>query len=165
MRQHPRMKVTHDTTELLVLDHVPWGLAVLLMLPLLLFTFAAIGIFAAGDWAGAAGAVPGAVLFAMALVVFVERLQLILDRRTGTVTLRCRTLWRYRQDTYALASLARARVESKRGSKGKRLYRPVLVFDAGEDRGVWPVTEIYSSGQGADRTAAAINRWLGLPPG
>jgi hypothetical protein len=154
------MKVTRDTPDLLVLDDVPWVLAAALMVPLLVFLAATLALLVAGEWTGAAGALAGTALWAMALTVFVERLQLILDRGAGTVTLRRRTLWRYRQDIFALASLARADVDTRRRSKGGLTHRPVLVFDTGEDRGTWPVTEIYTSGQGADRTAAAINRWL-----
>jgi hypothetical protein len=159
------MQVTQDTPELLVLDHVPWVLAIVLTVPLLIFAGAALALLVAGEWTGALGALAGMALWVLALLVFVERVQLILDRGAGTVTLRRRTLWRYRQDTFALTGLSRAEVQSRRGSKGGRVRRAVLVFDRGEDRGTWPVTEIFSSGPGAEHTAAAVNRWLGVRDG
>jgi hypothetical protein len=158
------MKVTRDTPGMLVLDEVPWLLAAVLALPVLGFAGATLALLVAGEWFGAAGALAGTALWVMALVVFVERLQLILDRGTDTVTLRRRTLWRYRQDRFALSSLSRVDVESRRGSKGGRVHRAVLVFDEGEDRGRHPVTEVFSSGSGAERTAAAVNGWLGTGP-
>jgi hypothetical protein len=155
------VKISHDTPDLLVLDYTPWLWAVVLMIPTLIFIGLGLSLLVEGEVLGALGAILGSGLWIMGLVIFVERLQVILDRRTGTVTLRRRTVLRYRQDTYDLAGLDRADVQRSSGSKGGSTYRPVLVFVGGEDRGIHPITQIYSSGGGAHQAANAINGWLG----
>jgi hypothetical protein len=154
------MKINHDTPELLVLDYRPFFWAVALIIPTLVFVGISLKLLWDGEVMGGLGALLGSGLWLMALAIFVERLQVILDRVRGTVTLRRRTVLRYRQDVFDLSELSRAEVQRSRGSKGGTTWRPVLVFDRGKDRGVHPITEIYSSGDGAQRTADAINAWL-----
>lgn len=154
------MKISHDAPDLLILDYTPWVWAVVLMIPTLVFIGFGLSLLAEGGVLGGLGAILGSGIWIMALAIFVERLQVILDRHAGTVTLRRRTVLRYRQDVHDMAALDRAEVQRSSGSKGGSTYRPVLVFEGGEDRGIHPITQIYSSGRGAHRATDAINGWL-----
>ncbi|MBE0453376.1 hypothetical protein [Roseovarius autotrophicus] len=90
------VKITHDTPDLLIAENTPWVIAVMLSLGLLLF--AGIGSLVASQTligAFVMAGIGGGMCLA-AICIFVERLQVILDARAGTVTLRSRTILRRR---------------------------------------------------------------------
>ncbi len=154
------MKVSHDTPHLLVLDYTSWFWALFLPIPILVCLGWAVDDAIAGNPLSALAALASSAFWGMVMAFLVERKQVILNRRTGTVTLRRRTMLRHRQDVFALSGLDRAEAQAHIGSEGDMTWRPVLVFETGQDRGVHPVTPVYTAGQGAHRAADAINGWL-----
>ena len=153
------MRISLDTRDELRLDHVPWITAALILTMLLACIGLALGFVAAGDWAGAlmiGGA--GSAVCGLALVAFVERLQLWFDRRAGTVVWRRRTLRGFSERSVPLSAVRRAVLDERRGSKGTRLFRARLVIEGADDL---PLTTVWSNAGHHRRSAAAINRFLG----
>ncbi|WP_424944294.1 hypothetical protein [Aliiroseovarius crassostreae] len=154
------MKVTQNTPDLLVLDHVPWLMGVGMIF--MIVTFLGIGIFLILDetWPGlifaAFSLVP--LLF---LVKFTARVQVIFDRPGDLVTLRRRDFMGFSEDHVPLSSIDHAKIERQesRDSDGDRsvTYRPVLTLYNGDIR---PLIRIYSNLRGMDRMVEEVNGWL-----
>ncbi len=154
------MKVTRNTPDQLVLDHVPWVFGGLLTL--FTITFAGIGIamLFGGDPMGVMFLVMGGGLGIACLAVFVERLQVILNRTTGRLRMRRRTIFGYEEDVHELTALRGAIVESSYSKNGGDTFRPALVIDTPRGPEPRPVSQIFSSGRGARRAVDQINAWL-----
>ena len=158
------MKIRRNTPDMLIAEEIPWFVAIMLFF--FTMTFVSIGIFLCfeGGWAGLIfGGIGGGMGFA-GMCVFVERLQVILDRRANTVTIRRRTILNYRETKLPLSQVKRAETETtiSSGESRQTLYRPSLVMaDEYKDGAiVQPVTQVYSSGTGSTRLVDAINDWL-----
>ena len=156
------MKIKRKTPDVFVAEEAPWFIAI--MLVLFIFAFVAPGVAMAFDgvWQGLLFALAGGGMGFAALCVFVERLQVILDRHSGLITLRRRTVLKYDQQKVPLDAFVRAETEettSRKDGRTRQLYRPTLVLadEGGEAR--YPVTQVYSSGGNAERLVKAINRW------
>lgn len=154
------MKVTRDTPDQLILANTPW----LLGCALVLFTMAFVGpgllIMYDGVWQGAIFAIAGGGMGCIAFAAFVRRTQLILDRSNDSVTLRWRSVFGYKEVRHTLSNLARADLESTRGSKGGTLYRPVLILSEGMSAGRHPIVPSYTNGEGPRHMVDAVNGWL-----
>lgn len=162
------MRVSRNTDRQLILDWTPWLLGLGLLLAMLMFV--GIGLLApfAGDdpmlWVFSfMFVVVGGGLWGAGLVVFVKRRQLILDRDTGQITLRTRSLLKYTEDRHDLSRIRRVALEHDRGDSGQTLSRPVLVLtsrrDDGGERRV-PIHAYYTNGSGPGHVADLINDWL-----
>lgn len=158
------MKIRRNTSDLLVAEQVPLLLALALFGFIMAFVTPGVLLVFAGEWLGLVFGTLGGGLGFAAMCVFVERLQVILDAASRTITIRRRTVLSHREITLPLTELIRATTESTRssGKTRRRLFRPTLVLDDGTGNGevVHPITEVFSSGTGAARLAAAINDWL-----
>ncbi|WP_135502228.1 hypothetical protein [Roseovarius aestuariivivens] len=160
------MRIIQNTPERLVAEEVPWLIAVMLFLFTMTFLGVGLAIAASGVPAGLLFAGAGGGLGCAALGVFVERLQLVLDARTGRAVIRRRTLWQRSETVLPLQRVLHATEE--RGPGARRLSRPALVLAAPRIPGasdpsretVHPVTEIYASGRAAARLVCAVNEWL-----
>lgn len=156
------MKVTRNNPEHFVLDHVPWVLSVVLTLFTLIFAGVGLGMLLSGDMFGVMFLVVGGGLGVACMAVFIERIQLILDRNAGQVRLRKQSLFGYSEDKRELAGLHGAIVETSRDSSGRETFRPALVVDTLAGPEAWPVSQVFSSGRGARKAVEAINAWLGV---
>jgi hypothetical protein len=154
------MKVTRETPDQLIVEEVPWGIAIGLVLFILFF--AAVGLFllSEGVWMGLIFLLGGGGLGFGALWAFVRRVQLILDRVSGAITLRERTLFGMTEERHPLAELQGAEVAQRtsrnREGRTRRTARVELLMGAHR----LPLTEVYSSGRHHLRVARAINDWL-----
>ncbi|RBI86220.1 hypothetical protein DRV85_05550 [Rhodosalinus halophilus] len=154
------MKIARDTPEQLVIEDVPWGIAIGIVAFIL--TFAGIGLLTmlAVFFVGLIFFVFGAGAGTFALWAFVRRTQLILDRNSGLVTWRQRTIFDMTEEHHPLAELTGAEVAGmrRRDSEGtlSSTHRVELIF--GEVR--LPLTDAYSSSRAHLRIARAINDWL-----
>jgi len=156
------MKIKRNTPDIFVAEEVPWLIAIMLILFIFAFVAPGVGMAFDGFCQGLLFALTGGGMGFAALCVFVERLQVILDRRSGLITLRRRTVLKYEHQTVPLDAFVRAETEettSREDGRTRQLYRPTLVLadEGGEAR--YPVTQVYSSGGSADRLVKAINRW------
>lgn len=160
------MKIRSNTPDLLVAERVPVLLALGLFTFIMAFVTPGVLLFFAGEWMGLAFGMLGGGLGFMAMCVFVERLQVILDAAAQTAIIRRRTMLSHRETTLPLVELVRATTEST-GKTHKRLFRPALVLDDGTGEGeiLHPITDVFSSGTGAARLVAAINDWLSTARG
>ena len=157
------MKVKRNTPDLLIAEEVPWFMAIMLFIFIMAFVIPGVMLTFMGEWAGLIFAFGGGGLGFGGMCVFVERLQVILDGRTQTATLRRRTILGHSETVLPLADVLRAMTETTTSSKSRQtLYRPALVLDDDSGQGEFrrPVTQVYSSGRGAGRVVRAINGWL-----
>lgn len=162
------MKVKTNIPDLLIAGDIPWLMAIMLLFFTL--TFAAVGLLTLTQtWAGLVFLFVGGGMGLGAMGVFVERLQLILDARAGTLTLRRRTLFRYSETVLPLKSVIRAETETdlgnhRDGPKPRRsMSRLAFIVDDGSTPGetvTHRLTEVMSSGDGAATVTEAINGWL-----
>lgn len=165
------MKITANSPDLLIIEEIPWFIAI--MLGLFTLLSAAIGLLVLSQTlvGGLVFLIVGGGMGLAAIGVFVERLQLILDARADTVLLRSRTIFRHREEVFPLSDLLGATGESTLSGRDtddpsrarRRLYRPSLVLTDGREGGgqvLHPITEIYDSGRGAATMVRAINDWL-----
>lgn len=153
------MKVEHSP-ELLVIDNRPVLVAVMLSFMLLAFVAAAIGMLSDGMIGQGLLFLFGAPLFiGVFFALFVRRNQLVLNRQTGELLHRRRTIYSHTEKRFDLSALEGAEVEHGR-SDGKTTYRMVYILSDGPDTGRHPFTMAYSSGNGAQRAAEAVNGWL-----
>ena len=163
------MKVSHQSDEMLILDHVPWVMAI--AMALLVLVFVGIGILPIGFsdepmWYlfSFMFTIVGGGLWLMALELFARRLQFVFDRRSDRITLRRLSIFNRSEVRHKLSTLIEARLQHSTGENGQRLLRPVLILrrmrgnDPGE-RHV-PLHEYYTSGPGPEAMADAINQWL-----
>ncbi len=163
------MKIALDTPDKLILDDRPWFLGGLLALLIVIFTGFGLNALWAGRGAGLLG-LGGALLWTVALLVFVRRTTVTFERTGQAVT---RSVVSFRgggTKLWALGELNEATVEtrlsrnsSKRGrSTTTPLHRPVLHWRDGSPP--LALLDAYVSGDGAEKVVSAINRWLNAAP-
>lgn len=173
------MKVAENTPDRLRMTEFPLGLAIALSCVIVLPVVMSWGYFRAGVMAG------GFTLAGIALLlligcfsVFVKHRSVTLDRKAAQVTVVERGLLGAKRKTFSMTGLRGASVQttiirdrhdwpkdadttrmgSRRKLRNVRAFRPQLVFQNGRTE---PLTEIYANDTSADRTAAAINGWIG----
>ncbi len=154
------MKVTTDTTDLLIVENRPVLLAIALTLFILVFVAVGLTVTMAGEWWGILFALFGGGIGFAAFWAFVRRVQVVFHRPEAYVEFRRRTLFGGSRVRHGLAEIDRAEIEESRSSDSGPTYRVVLVIDRGQSVGRHPVTLAYSSGSSHTRVAAAINAWL-----
>ncbi len=162
------MKVKTNTPDLLIASDIPWLMAIMLMFFTL--TFAAIGLLTLTQhWAGLIFLFVGGGLGLGAMAVFVERLQVILDARAQTLTVRSRTIFRYSETVIPLDHVLRAETETGRSNSRngvnspQSLSRVTFIIRVGSGTGTTttlPLTPVMSSGKGAATVTHAVNDWL-----
>ncbi len=151
------MKVSHDSPDLLILDHVPWIMAGIFSALILGSAAMAMIMLADGELIGVLVGLGGVPFFALFLVAFVRRVQVVLDRRAGTATVKRRGLVRSSGEQIDLHRLRKAVVQTSRSSDSDT-HRPALLI-AGRDEAL-PILFVYSSGRSAGRDVRRINDWL-----
>ena len=156
------MRVTRNTPAQLIVEHY----STLLVLILVLFLFVPLtvgtGLLVDGNKMGWFLAAIG--LGAGALISLgIERLQVILDRPSGTLTIRRRNVRGYHETIHNLNDVDRAILETSDGSETE-VYRATILITSGMSAGAHPLTEVYSSLRGHARVVDAINAWLGNEP-
>jgi hypothetical protein len=161
------MHIAHRTEDLLIVEHRPTTLAWAITL------LAVAGPLTAFRWLGVEGLGPTLLaVFTLdfpLLVLFlvsVRRLQIVLDRRAGTLRLHERSVAQDRRLSIPLDCLVRAERETSlrrlpflppRG----HFHRAVLVVAAGRELRRYPVTSVFLIGPAqARRAATAVNDWL-----
>jgi hypothetical protein len=157
------MKLIEETPARLVVEDRPWIIGTALTLGILLCFALAMGLYRGSGWL-TLGFGLASLLLAVLFVVFVRRVIVIFDRDAQALVIRTRSLTGDSEMTLALADVTGAEVETSRSTStsndGSRsvsvTHRPVLTTRTGPV----PLTQVYSSGSGAETIAAAVNRWL-----
>ncbi|WP_224823875.1 hypothetical protein [Cognatishimia sp. MH4019] len=154
------MKVTRDTPEQLIVEHKANDAALTaVFFPIILWCFFVLkrppsSVFDAVLNVGLA--LCGGVIF----LSKVERSQLILDRTTGTATLRQRAIFGYNEIIHDLREVSHAKTEPGTHPKQRSHYRPVIVLAESMSAGSHPITKRYHQGVEPQKISIAINRWL-----
>ena len=102
------MKIARNTPEKLKLDDRPWILGGCLVVLILVFAGFGLNALLAGRMGGLLGLV-GAALWAVALVVFVRRTTISLDRQTGQMTREVSSLRAKSGQNWPLADIRRGK--------------------------------------------------------
>lgn len=153
------MKIVRDIPQQLIIEDVPWFWSVVLGGMLLILAFAGIGTLMSGEW-GDAAIIGLFFVFVLGFLAMVAvRTMMIFDAIAGTVEIRTRTLRGYSRRHFELRYLDSAKIQTSQ-SDDTTTHRVALVLADGMDAGTHPVTEVYTSGKGAERAANAINTWL-----
>ncbi|WP_371227626.1 hypothetical protein [Roseovarius sp. 2305UL8-3] len=163
------MKITRDTDEQLILDHIPWVLSI--GLALLVIMFIGIGLLPLGQsgdpmmWLfSGMFIVVGGGLWLMALGLFAKRLQFIFDRNTDRIRIRRRSIFKHSEITHKLSRLVEARIETDFGKNGRTLHRPVLILSSTSNgkpsEARVPLHDYFTNGPGPEAMVEAVNRWL-----
>ena len=155
------MKVTRNTPEQLIVADVPWLIAIMLVLFVLVFVGIGLALVAGGEWFGLIFALGGGGMGLVALAVFVQRVQVIFDRPSNALIMRKRTVLGYSEVRHNLSDVTKAVLETTRNSKGQRMSRPSLVLGGGMSAGVHPIVSVYTNTRGPSRVVKAVNDWLG----
>lgn len=153
------MRVTRNTADQLRIEHRAALVIFALGLGLLFPVAFGIALVLSGEWMGWPFLFLGTWL-CIWLVRLIERVQVILDRPSNTLTLRRRSLQGYKQDVFDLDTLVQAELEVEKGDEVDS-YRAFLVLEGETRSGRYPLTLISSSIQGHRRVVNAINAWLG----
>lgn len=156
------MKITTRTPDLLVIDDRPVLLGLMLILFIMIFAGVGIALVLDGTWAGLIFVVFGGGMGVMAFAVFVRRSQVVFHRPERWVEIRRRSMFGSTTVRHDLTEIARAETEVSLSTKNGPTRRVALVIEGGQSAGNHPVTEVYSSGPGAQRARDAINDWLGI---
>ena len=154
------MKITRNTPDQLIVANVPWVLGTAMILFILIFVGTGLGLVFSGEWFGIFFALIGGGLGFAAFAAFVQRVQVIFDVTSDAIIMRRRSVFGYQQVQHKLSDLEAAELEETTGSKGGRMYRPVLVLKSGMSKGRHPVIESYTNTRGPRRMVEAINSWL-----
>ena len=156
----PGMHVSRNTRDQLIIVDTPWVIGVLLILFVLVFVGPGLLLVANGLWQGWIFALAGGGMGVIALGVFVRRMQLILDRPSGTITIRRRSIFGFSEITHELSNLSKVKIETTTGSNGRRHFRPTLVLNQGMSAGDHPIVQAYTNSGSSQRVADAVNDWL-----
>jgi hypothetical protein len=157
------MRISDETPDRLTLESRPWVLGSVLIGVILVMVTVALSNLRAEPWL-ALGMFLGVCLIGVAFVVFVRRVIVIFDRKAGAVVIRTASLMGQSEKTLPLADITGVVVETSisRSSRSNgrrtvsRTHRPVLETTSGP----FPLTEVFSGGNGAARIAETLNRWL-----
>ncbi|VAV93971.1 hypothetical protein MNBD_ALPHA07-1717 [hydrothermal vent metagenome] len=164
------MKIKHIAPDLLIIGQTPWFIAIMLFLFAMLFAAIGLLILSDGSIAGLIFIVFGGSMGIIAMGLFVERLQMVLDAQTRTITISTRTIFNYDWAVFSLDDLFYVVAETTNSTNltnsseiRQTLSRISLVLCDGVNPGgttLHPVSEIYSTGRSAARIVSGINAWL-----
>ena len=157
------MKIKSHTPNLLVVEDAPWALGLFAILMMLLCAAMAVASTALGSsllWPMLACI----AFFAACFVLLVRRNQLVMDRGSGVVELRQKSLFGYRAVRHELSEISRAEVETRKNWDGQVFSRMYLVIEHGQSAGDHPFPRAFRKWSAPSRTAEVINQWLANPP-
>ncbi|WP_254054677.1 hypothetical protein [Roseovarius sp. EL26] len=162
------LKIEHNTSDLLIVGEKPWFVCIATFIFTMAWAVPGVLLLTMGDWVGVVMALLGVGMGVAAMGVFGERLQIILDVKAGTATLRNRTIFRHKEDVFPLKDLRKADRETTLTSSAadptKLRYvvgRPTLILDDGSGQGTVRhlITGNYSNSGSAEILVKAINDW------
>ncbi|MEJ6397372.1 hypothetical protein [Yoonia sp. 208BN28-4] len=153
------MKVTHNTPDMLIVDHRP----VLLTVVLGVFVLIYVGVAFDGLRTGRYGLVALMIFLTFAMYYMLKiastRVRLTFDRAANQLTIRQKSTKGVQVWEHPLNTIGRARVNVQQGETDT--YRLEIDFTSGMDAGYsHPVTTTFSSDPGVRNAADAINTWL-----
>ena len=156
------MKISRNTPDQLILDHIPWQSAIFSGLGICFVVFLGISYFPDEIFIGSVILAVGLAIGLFQFGLIVQRVQVIFDRAGGSVKIRQRGLFSYTQVTHDLSDVVEAIVEEEKGNKGQTLARSSLVL-RGMSEGIHPMVEHFDGTyvRAHHDIVGVVNRWLG----
>ncbi len=151
------MKISRNTHAQLIVGENPILVSIAMALMALVFAGIGISVLALGEWVGIVFLL-GAGIPLVCLYVFARRVQLIFNRKDGTLTIQRKNMREAVRIVHDLKDVLRADLESTQSDNGT-LHRVTLVLK-GESAGRHPITASYSNIGDHAGVATAINAWL-----
>ncbi|MCU0826323.1 MAG: hypothetical protein MUE52_02695 [Tabrizicola sp.] len=151
------MKVILWSDRQLILEDKPWLIGILMIAMALMFLGGSMALISAGEFFG--GLMMGLIGVGVPLLIaalMVQRVRLVLDRDTGTISRTSRSIRGLNHATYALDRLTEARVGVSTDSDGTT-YRMELHLS--EPAEIVPFTSYYTSGRKPEQMSVAVNDW------
>ena len=99
------MKISRNTPDQLILDHIPWQSAIFSGLGICLVVFLGISYFPDEIFIGSVILAVGLAIGLFQFGLIVQRVQVIFDRAGGSVKIRQRGLFSYTQVTHDLSDI------------------------------------------------------------
>lgn len=153
------MKITHHTADHLVLDRRPWVIGLALIIMVLIFLGAGLGLLMDGKPQGTFFLF-GATFAVFMFYVFVRRIQVVFDRPGRFIEIRRKTLFDTTRERHLIHEVSEATIQTSTSDEGDLLYRIALIIPQGQSQGTHPITEVYYDGWDAHDVANHINEWL-----
>ncbi len=154
------MKILKNTPDRFELRFVPWILGIAFSAVILVTSGAGLRSLLSGEWKDAFVLfLIGPVFVGLAFALMVRRDDLILDRTTGTIEIRHRTVFGRKTEYFDLARLEQASTQTHYANDSNRQHRVALILSGDHPKDVINVTPVYSGGPDAKRAADAINAW------
>ena len=164
------MRIKHKAPDLLIASQTSWLLATLLYLFVMLFALNGLLLVSRGPVFALILILGGGGMGVIAICLFVERLQLVLDAQTQTITISAHTIFSYSWAVISLDDLLYATALTTESSDitdpseiRRTLSRTSLVLrdtENGTDTTIHPVSGIYSKGRSEATIINDINSWL-----
>jgi len=153
------MKVTNNSPDLLIVEDRPWLFGVLLAGGALAPAGGGIAALLKGEITGLFF-ILGSAFLMLFFYFFVRRTQAVFHARQGWMEIRQRTLFGYTKIRHDIAEIERAIIETSTDGDGGATHRVTFIIPSGQSAGRHPLTQVYSSGNGAANVTRAINSWL-----
>lgn len=164
------MKIKHKAPDLLIASQTSWLMAVLLFSFVVLFALNGLLLMSEGAAIALILILGGGGMGVIAICLFVERLQLVLDAQTQTVTISAHTIFNYNWAVLSLDDLLYAAAQTTNSSSltnpddiRQSVSRTSLVLrDSTTAAGtmIHPVSGVYSKGRSGATIVCDINSWL-----
>ncbi len=164
------MKIKHKAPDLLIASQTSWLMSVLLFFFVMLFAVNGLLLMSEGSAIALILILGGGGMGVIAICLFVERLQLVLDAQTRTVTISAHTIFKYKWAVLSLDDLLYATAQTTESSNltnpddiRQSVTRPSLVLRDGKTgmgTMIQPVSGVYSKGRSAATIVCDINGWL-----
>lgn len=156
------MEVVRNTPEQLVLKDSPWATGIGLIIFVLVLVGAGMMLWQNAAWLSVFLFLTAVVVGFIGFVIFVNRVQVFFLRPENRLLINRRSVFGKSATEHDLSQLACAVAEEyiSNADRGKKLYRPTMIFrrDGEEER--IPVVEVYSNERGVHELVDAINEWL-----
>jgi len=156
------MNVKRNTPTQLIVENNPWFFAIIItFFALGMVVFSVTLMVQESILAGLFVLFVSAIIFPLTLYFIVQRVQIILDTNSQTMTIRRRTLRKYTEVKHDLKHLSHAEIDTYHDPKdGSKTHCPIFVLSGGMSAGRHPMTSTHQSGRGPGRIVRAVNTWL-----
>jgi hypothetical protein len=164
------MKIKHKAPDLLIASQTSWFMATLLFLFVMLFAVNGLLLMSQSSALALVLILGGGGMGVIAICLFVERLQLVLDAQTRTVTISAHTIFNHKWAVISLDDLLYAAAQTTQSSNltnptdiRQSVSRTSLVLRDGTTSvgtTIQPISGVYSKDRSAATVVCDINGWL-----
>ena len=156
------MEVVRNTPEQLVLKDAPWATAVGLIIFVVILVGAGMMLWQDAAWLSVLLFLIAVIVGFIGFVIFVNRVQVIFLRPENCLLINRRSIFGKSSTEHDLSQLAGAVAEEyiSNADRGRKLYRPTMIFQRNGEEERIPVVEVYSNESEVHILVDAINEWL-----